>query len=149
MAKIDYNAVFDAVTLALHAAFPGSGIFGGEVKQGLNNGDFIVLPMNSENSREMGSRFAKSVTFDVIYFPSFGEGMRVECLEKADILGRVLETVQTSGGDIVHCTEFSSEISDDTLHCFVSYPFFTYSAYFGEDNTMETLIIEQEVKQDD
>lgn len=147
MAKIDYNAVFDAVTLALHSAFPDSKVFGGEVKQGLSNGDFIVLPMKPENAREMGLRFAKSIMFDVIYFPSFGECMRSECLEKADILGKVLETVRTPDGDAIHCTEFSTEISDDTLHCFATYPFFTYSPALGANDTMDSLNVKQEVKQ--
>ena len=38
MSEINFNSIYDGVSLALHAAFPNSNVHGGEVKQGLKPG---------------------------------------------------------------------------------------------------------------
>ena len=43
MSEINFNSIYDGVSLALHAAFPNSNVHGGEVKQGLKPGDFNVI----------------------------------------------------------------------------------------------------------
>ena len=39
MAEINFNQVYDGVTLALHRAFPKAHIHGGVIKQDLKDGD--------------------------------------------------------------------------------------------------------------
>lgn len=136
MAEISYNSIFDGVTLALHRAFPSVQIHGRTVKQDLHPGDFNVLPITPQHSGQMGSRAKRSLTFDVIYYPTEGGG-REECLEKAHALPQVIGTITTPEGDKVHGTGFECNIEDDVLHCIVSYPHFVYTPADGD--AMETL----------
>ena len=43
MSNINFNSIYDGVTLALHAAFPKYKVHGGDVRQGLSTGDFNVV----------------------------------------------------------------------------------------------------------
>lgn len=139
MAEIDFNQVYDGVTLALHCAFPKARIHDGEVKQGLSDGDFNVLPITASHAERMGARAWRKSTFDVIYYAS-RTGGRCECLRIADQIPQAIRTIQTPNGDKVHCLSFETSIEDDVLHCLVSYPHFVY----GPDTTgpMESLKIE-------
>jgi len=136
MAELSYNSVFDGVSLALHAAFPAARIHDRTVKQDLIPGDFNVLPISTNHSGQLGARAKRSITFDVIYYPTEAGG-RAECLEKAHALPAVLSTITTPGGDKVHCNGFEYTIEDDVLHCVVSYPHFVYS--HATEEPMETL----------
>lgn len=125
MAEISFKVVFDAVTAALHKAFPDAHVFGETVKQGLSQGDFNVLPITGTHEKALGLRSKRVPTFDVIFYPTY-EGGRVECLEIADMLPNVLESITTSGGDKLFCGKFDVNITDDVLHCIVSYTHFVY-----------------------
>lgn len=140
MAEINYNQVFDAITLALHAAFPAVLIHGGKVKQDLHNGDFNVVPVGPTHTAQMGSRFQRVTSFDVIYYPTETGGSE-ECLSVADRLPFVLDTVTTPNGDTLHCHKFDCNTEGDTMHCIVSYRYFA-SVDKAEETSMETLIIE-------
>lgn len=136
MAKISYKSIFNGVTLALHRAFPSAKIHGESVKQDLRPGDFIVLPITPIHSGQMGSRAKRSITFDVIYFPTENGG-REECLEKAHELPFVLGTITTPEGDTLHGTNFEINIEDDILHFIVSFTHFIYEPSDG--NKMESI----------
>lgn len=136
MAEINYNSIFDGVTLALHRAFPTVQIHGTAVKQDLHPGDFNVLPIKPHHSGQMGTRAQRSLTFDVIYYPT-DEGGREECLAKAHLLPQILATISTPQGDKVHGTGFDTNIEDDVLHCIVNYPHFVYKPADGD--AMETI----------
>lgn len=142
MAQISYNSVFDAVTLALRRFFPSAKIRGEAAKQGLNPGDFTVLPITPAHTGQMGSRAQRSVTFDVIYYPA-AKDSRTECLDVAERLPYILGTVSTPEGDHLHGTGFECRISDDVLHCIVRYPYFVYVP--EESEPIESLSIIQEV----
>lgn len=73
----------------------------------------------------MGARRRGSILFDVIYYPT-EEGGRAECLAVADALSRILGTVTTPNGDKIHCSSIECTIQEDTMHCTVGYPYFTY-----------------------
>lgn len=136
MAELSYNGIFDGVTLALYRAFPAVQIHGRTVKQDLHPGDFNVLPITPQHSGQMGIRASRSITFDVIYYPTENGG-REECLEKANLLPQVLGTITTPLGDKVHGTGFETTIEDNVLHCIVRYPHFVYTPADGD--AMETI----------
>lgn len=136
MAELSYNGIFDGVTLALHRAFPTVQIHGRTVKQDLHPGDFNVLPITPQHSGQMGIRASRSITFDVIYYPTENGG-REECLDKANLLPQVLGTITTPLGDKVHGTGFETTIEDNVLHCIVRYPHFVYTPADGD--AMETI----------
>lgn len=139
MAEIDFNQIYDGVTLALHRAFPDSRIHGDTVDQGLTYGDFNVLPITASHTAGMGTRAARKAVFDVIYYPS-EEGGREECLRIAGVLPGALGTVQIASGDKLHCLSFESTIEDDALHCIIGYPHFVYEPNVGDP--MENLNFE-------
>ena len=138
MAEIDYNQVYDGVSLALHRAFPTVRVHGGTVKQDLKPGDFNVLPIFAGETAQIGPRAQRGITFDVIYYPP-DTGSREACLDMQSKLPGVIGTITTPNGDKVHCLKFEGSITDDTLHCVVSYPHFVYSV--PSSDAMETLKI--------
>lgn len=139
MAEINFNQIFDGITLALHRAFPSVLVHGGTVNQDLHPGDFNVVPLAPSNTAQMGARVKRSITFDVIYYPS-DKGGRAECLEEAHDLPGVLGTITTPNGDKVHSYKVECNIEDDALHCVVAYAHFGYATTGGDP--METLTIE-------
>ncbi len=128
--ELDYNQIFDGVTLALHEAFPTKQIFGGIILQGLNPGDINVKPINTEETAQIGTRAARTITFDVIFYPP-DENRAEACLEMQHELARVLELITTPNGDQLHCLRFSCS-EQDALHFIVSYPHFVYEATAGD-----------------
>ena len=138
--EIDFNQIFDSLTLALHSAFPTARIHGGIVKQDLQPGDFNVLPITASENAQIGTRARRSITFDVIYYPS-DMGSREDCLDIQHKLPGIIGTVTTPNGNKVHCLQFDASIDDDVLHCIVAYPHFVYMQETGD--AMETLTITQ------
>lgn len=140
MAEIDYNQIYDGVTLALHRAFPDSMIHGGTVKQDLHPGDYNVLPVATSHTAQIGARAQRKAVFDVIYYPS-NTGGRAECLQRAHSLAGILGTIQTPNGDKLHCLSFENTVEDDVLHCVVGYPHFVRRVSPPE-SSMESLHVE-------
>lgn len=133
---LSYGQIFDAVTLALHRAFPEARIHGGEVPQDLLPGDLAVIPVGTAHRQAMGTRAARSVTFDVIYFPPEGDGQRADQLRVAEALPILLGTVTTPEGFAVHALSCDASIDEDVSHVTVSYPHFVYMPA-GDDRMRE------------
>ena len=68
MSEISFKSIYDGVSLALHAAFPAVQVHGGNVKQGLNPGDLNVVMPSAGQSKQVGERFLRTPTLDVIYY---------------------------------------------------------------------------------
>lgn len=140
MSEISFNSIRDGVSLALHAAFPApTQIHGGEVKQGLKPGDFNVTMPAAGHAKEVGPRYRRSPTLDVIYYPRKDN---TECYDVADKLTAVLESITTPEGDVVHATSCGWTITGGVLHVLVTYDHFVRVPQ--ERIMMETLKIEQE-----
>lgn len=139
MAALTFKSVYDAVTLALHAAFPAVQVHGGNVKQGLNPGDLNVVMPAAEQSKQVGERFFRSPTLDVIYYPKDGAA---ECCDVADQLTLILRDITTPEGDLIHCTNCEWSIEEGVLHVMVRYDHHVYIPQ--EQVLMETLDIEME-----
>ncbi len=125
MAELSYNQVFDGVSLALHAVYSTAKIYGDTNRQGLQPGDFVLLPIRADHAAQINVRAQRNITFDLIYFPTGG---RDDCLAVADALPEILETIQTPNNDYLHCLKCDCTIDDDVLHCIVSYPHFVYKS---------------------
>ncbi len=139
MSEISFNSILDGVTLALHAAFPPPvQIHGGDVKQGLHPGDFNVVMPGAGHKQEVGRRYKRTPTVDVIYYPRKDNA---ECYDVADQLTAVLESVTTPEGDIVHASSCTWNVTDGVLHMLVGYDHFVYKP--REEILMETLKIDQ------
>lgn len=140
MSEISFNSIFDGVSLAVHAAFPAPAqVHGGGVKQGLKPGDFNVTMPAASHAQEVGQRYRRSPTLDVIYYPKRDNA---ECYDVADRLTAVLESITTPEGDVVHATACEWTVTDGVLHVLVTYDHFVRRS--PEHTMMETLKIEQE-----
>lgn len=139
MSEISFNSIFDGVTLALHAAFPGPArVHGDEVKQDLKPGDFNVVMPGAAHAQEVGQRYKRTPSLDVIYYPKCG---KAECYDVADQLTSVLETITTPEGDKVNATSCEWTVTGGVLHVLVEYDHFVYKP--REETMMETLKIDQ------
>ena len=118
MSEISFKSIYDGVSLALHAAFPAVQVHGGNVKQGLNPGDLNVVMPSAGQSKQVGERFLRTPTLDVIYYPKVGVA---ECCEVADQLTMLLRDITTPEGDLIHCTNCEWTIEEGVLHVLVSY----------------------------
>ena len=140
MSEISFNSIFDGVSLAVHAAFPAPmQVHGGEVKQGLKPGDFNVTMPTASHAQEVGPRYRRSPTLDVIYYPKRDNA---ECYTVADRLTAVLGSITTPEGDVVHATSCEWTVTGGVLHVLVTYDQFVRVPQ--EHIMMETLKIEQE-----
>ena len=139
MSEISFNSIRDGVTLALHAAFPSPvRIHGGNVKQGLNAGDFNVVMPSAGHRQEVGRRYKRTPTVDVLYYPREDNA---ECYAIADQLTAVLESITTPEGDIVHATNCTWDVTDGVLHVQLAYDHFVYRPH--EEVMMGELTIDQ------
>lgn len=141
MANINFNSIFDGVTLALHAAFPDSRVHGGNVKQGLKPGDFNVIMPGAGHAKEVGQRYRRAPEFDVIYYPKTSPHA-AECYDVADQLMVVLGSITTPEGDIIHASSLKWQMQDDVLHIMAEYAHCVHIPLVQE--AMETLTIKQE-----
>lgn len=124
MSEISFNSIRDGVSLALHAAFPAPvQIHGGDVTQGLNPGDFNVVMSAAEHKQEVGPRYKRIPTVDVLYYPS---GDNAECYDVADKLTTILESITTPEGDSVHAASCTWSVTDGVLHMLLTYDHFVY-----------------------
>ena len=124
MSEISFNSVRDGVSLALHAAFPAPAqIHGGGVKQGLKAGDFSVVMPGAGHRQELGRRYRRTATVDVIYYPRKDNA---ECYGVADKLTAVLESITTPEGDIAHASSCTWNVTDGVLHVQLTYDHFVY-----------------------
>ena len=139
MSEINFNSIFDGVSLALHAAFPASKVHGGNVKQGLSPGDFNVVLLSAGHTKEVGQRYKRTPVVDVIYYLAGGE---VDCYDKADKLTQLLGSIKTPQGDTIHAASCEWQVDGDVLHVFLRYD---HSIFIVQTHDlMETLHIVQE-----
>lgn len=141
MAEINFNSIYDGVSLALHAAFPAAQVHGGNVKQGLKPGDFNVIMPGAGHAKEVGQRYKRTPTVDVIYYPKAGDA---ECYGMAHRLSFVLGSITTPEGDIIHATGCEWTLAEDVLHVLLSYDHFVRVPLEQENENMETLKINEE-----
>lgn len=142
MSEINFNSIYDGVSLALHAAFPDCQVHGGAVRQGLKPGDFNVIMPTLNHSKEVGQRFKRTPVVDVIYYLPRDSG--AEALRVAHKLTQVLQSITTPQGDVVHAAacEISTDDNTGTLHAMLQYPHF--GRYPQELETMESLKVIEE-----
>lgn len=142
MSEINFNSIYDGVSLALHAAFPDRQVYGEEVKQGLKPGDFNVVMLGGGHAKQVGRRYRRTPTVDVIYYPK-SSPCSAEYNSMADQLTLVLGSIQTPQGDTIHATSCEWQVTEGVLHILLVYDHYIYIPQVQEP--METLEIKQEV----
>lgn len=142
MSAISFNSIFNGVSLALYTAFPPPvQVHSGPVKQGLKPGDFNVIMLRSGHSKEMGQRYKRTPLLDVAYYPQT-DAEPAECYDMADRLTRLLGSITTPEGDVIHATTCEWSMDGDVLHVLVRYDHCVHIPL--DEAVMETLQIKQE-----
>lgn len=141
MSNINFNSIYDGVSLALHVAFPECQVHGGNVKQGLKAGDFNVIMLSGGHSKEEGERYRRTPSLDVIYYPKT-RPCAAECYDVAHRLMVVLGSITTPEGDIIHASSLKWQMQDNVLHILAEYAHCVYIP--TEPVLMEDLTIKQE-----
>lgn len=141
MSNINFNSIYDGVTLALHAAFPKSKVHGGDVRQDLSSGDFNVVMPGADHTKEVGHRYRRTPSLDVLYYPK-ARPCAAECYDVAHRLMNVLGSITTPEGDTIHASSLKWQMQDNVLHVLVEYAHCVYIPQVQE--AMDTLKIEQE-----
>ncbi len=132
---INYNDISQGIALALHGSYPDSHIHHGSVEQGLEKGDFNLVPITANHKKLLGARSSRNVIYDLIYFPESGY---TDCLTVADTIHQLLETITTPLGNVLHCINFDYAIDEDVLHITLEYPHHVYEPIENESmNTIE------------
>lgn len=134
MAEISTQAVIDAVTLVLRAAYPEAIILDDIATQGIEAGAFIVKLVTAGQQRVVGSRYHCRPVFEVIYFSA---GSTEECVAVADNLSMALGMVRTPGGDLLHGSGMEWRTEDHVLYFTVGYSHYVLRA--APKDIMETL----------
>ncbi len=98
---INFNDISQGIALALHSNYPDAHIHHGNVDQGLNKGDFNLIPITANHKKLLGVRSSRSIIYDLIYFPESGY---TDCLTVAGTLHQLLETITTPLGNVLHIT---------------------------------------------
>ena len=121
MAEISTQAVIDAITLAIRAAYPNAGILDDVTMQGVTPGTFNVRLVSADQQKFTGPRYRRAPLFDVIYYSNNSDP---ECVAVADSLSMTLDAVATPGGDVLHGSGVEWHIEDFVLHFMVQYTHF-------------------------
>ena len=138
MSEISTKKILDGITLALRREFPEAQIFDEEIRQGLRPGAFNVILTTGSQRQIVGERYRRMPLFDVLYYPHCG---REECLEIADKLSFLLNTISLPGGDLIRGTGMDFEIIDGVLHFYIRYTHYIIRASDGE--TMDAIQLNQ------
>lgn len=138
MSKITFNSIYDGVSLLLHHYYPTAQIHGGNVKQGLRDGDFNVIIPISTHTGEMGIRARREPVILIRYYPS-DVGGYAECAAIADILTTLLGSITTPEGDVVHGGAMRWEVVDGVMHFIITYRHLVFVAADEQPDEMENM----------
>lgn len=120
------NLIIGAVSAALDAEFGDScSIYTEGVPQNLETPCFFISCINSESGVYPSDRRRRQNQFAVQYFPASDMNAKQECMETAERMLLCLERVTAADGTgfMGHDTHY--EITDNILHYFTNYNFFT------------------------
>lgn len=113
------QTVINAIAMAL--APTGAPVYVTEIKQNINDGDFLIQSLQPGYTMLITDHYQASYPFDVIYIADDKE----KALAMADTLFDLLEEIDTSDGRI-RGSGFSWHWTDGALHFLVTYPVHVY-----------------------
>lgn len=131
------NDIINGIAVKLNQAF-GSDytIYKENVKQGLKEPCFFILPLEPTQEAKLPNRYLRTYPLDIHYFPKNGKS---EMYEVAEILFLELEYVNVLA-NLIRGTKMRYELVDNVLHFFITYEFFIKKEMDAVDH-METLAI--------
>lgn len=115
--------IIDSIAEILSEHFPNAEIYTEEVKQGLNEPCFFILPIDVSDIRHIGRRRMAEYTVCVQYLPSSDEP-KAETALTEELLYKILEYVTVDGAKVPGW-DIHSETTDEVLSFFATYKMLT------------------------
>ena len=107
-------------------------------EQGLVEPCFLVRCITPVTVHKLRNRAMKSYTFQITYFPKDTKNPDLECLDVAETLSDVLQTIVVDGVSVHSSGEMSGKVVDGNLQFTVTYSIYAMRSETQVDN-METL----------
>lgn len=142
------NKLVVGISQQLNALFGDSyDIYTEDISQGLNTPAFYIRLLQSESAQVVGTRYFRTHSFDIHFFPE-GDGTEIEqCQEVMAKLLAEMEYITIETG-VIRGTQISTEIIDGVLHFFVQYNFHVLKVVEPEE-MMGDLTVNQGIRSDE
>lgn len=137
------NRLISGVCKKISEFFNECEIYKDDIKQGLTEPCFLISALKPEHRQFMGSRYERTVTLMIQYFPESKTAPNVECNAVLEKLFWVLEEVETEDGSF-RSFNMSGETVDDVLQLSVDFIF--YILKIEEKPRMESISNTTEVE---
>ncbi|QTD40644.1 DUF6838 family protein [Sporosarcina sp. Te-1] len=112
------NEVVDAIASKLHEMFgDGYGIYTESMEQGFKEPCFFIALLELQQSKVVGNRYHRSMSFDIQYF---GTGKK-DVHRTVDKLMEGMEYIPASNGDWLNGTNMKAAIREGVMHFLVHY----------------------------
>lgn len=119
---MEIKDIITAISIKLNQKFGDDiRIYDDEIPQGFQAPAFLILFLNLENIRQIGSRWRVNTLFNIQYFPQNG---RTEASNMALKVHQALKEITLLNGAIMLGTNGNTEIVDGIAHNFVNFNFF-------------------------
>lgn len=118
-------------------------IYSEAVEQNLTRPCFFILPLVTEQVKQIGPRYRREQSFQVQYFPLSSDGAYQEMDQVADRLFQLLEYITVSG-DLLRGSGMRYEKVDGVLQFSVQYNF--YLRVVEEEDAMDGLSVKNSMK---
>lgn len=137
------NAIIRSISRAINAEFGDRYENHMEaIRQDLKEPCFFIQCLNPTSALFVGKRYIRQNQFCIQYFPETEQVYR-ECNEVAERMLSCLEYIRVDDR-MLRGTKMKYQVTDDVLHFFVNYDFFTSRA--NEETPMNELESETTVK---
>ncbi|WP_055667253.1 phage tail terminator family protein [Desnuesiella massiliensis] len=101
--------------------FPNTSVYDEGTEQGFNKPCFFVKVLNSSQSKELSSKYTRSLTFDISYF-SNKESINSDFNDTGDKLYEVLEYLPIDNS-LYRTTAMNYKVVEDVLHFTLQYSY--------------------------
>ncbi len=129
-----------SIALALKSKYDAK-VHVDELAQGMNDGDFFILPLDCVRERLNGSVWRNTYNIDIHLF----EPSRMQGLKKAEDIKKLLEWVTfIEDGIVIHGTDIYSTYLEGIEHIFVTYVIDERAVANG--SKMEDMVYERSLK---
>ena len=140
------NEIIDGLSVTLSEAFNGVTIYSESILQGFNEPCFFILNLTSEETRLLGNRAKRNMSFDIHYFPESKTAPKEECHRVAETLYPLLRQITLLDGSKLLGLGLNYEVVDGVLHFYIEFkPVIRYMDNVPIEN-METIEVTEGVK---
>ena len=118
------NEIVNGVSNAINAVFGDCDIYQNDVTQGFSEPCFFIALLQETRRAYPNGRASRQYLLDISYFPEDGGDNRTMVAVSEELLD-ALSMIKLQDGSFLRGTNLSAGVTDDVLHCGVTYTRFT------------------------